>query len=249
MISTIETGFRISEDRFDLSRYWDVVYTYKCNHIQIHMHSFKMIQHLSKIVRENLGSKIELSYFLDGSDPSSCLVSDPNSLFQAVRKFNIKYLVVTNYLNGKNGQDESTFLNNIESLLQLAEQNRAFLCLENTIDNERNNDWLVHAKHLKELFPSRFLLFSLSINNLTNAPLITSYTKTIRSWIATINVNVNLSFSRKSTTTDLFVDLINHLYWLPYKQQPLIFTNHLEELESVYKNFWKITEDLGLEYP
>lgn len=249
MSSTFEIGFQVNESSFDLPNYWDDVGIHNFDHIQVKAESIEKIRSCSEIVRNIAGYEKELSYYLHGTDQFTNFITRPDSVFLAAKEYKAKFIVISDYFDMKNDGSEPIMVSNLASIVDLAERNRKFLCLEKKVLDNGFHDWKRSVEELKSLAPSRFLLISLNLTTLMNTPKVKNYTDQIRTWLATFNITVDLNSSPESPNSDPFADLLAHLYWLPYRQQPLIFVNPVEELNAVHQRFGSIVEEFGFKYP
>ena len=252
MTSTIETGIRISGESRDFSAYWEIARTYGSWHFQINSLELHALRGISETVREEFG-RAELSYYLGSKDHIGELLLDRlDALLQVLTEFRAKFLVIPFSSFRALELCEVSSSDIIQLLVHEAEERHFLLCLEATVDDEEESETApASLLHLKETYPSHFFLFSINIDGLKKVPSLPTYTRVLRASIATVHLQLDKRFLRDTSPRcekDELAALVGHLYWLPFKQQPLVFTNPLEDLEDIYKRFYAIVNARGYWY-
>lgn len=249
---TMETGIRIPGGSPLIFRYCQIAKAYGCRHFQVRATSSVQFQRTSHTVRGELGTRMELSYYLNGPDKATHgLLQQFDGILQTAFEYDVKFLIIPLHILQNFELQGAPMSSTLESLARKTEELHIFLCLEVAINSDgvgSSDELLRYLADLKQSHPSRFFLFSISMTSLLEASYLQLYTKRLRMFIASMHLTVNQPSLTASVMQDHFAELIEHLYWLPFDQQPLVFTNPLRDLERVFDQFLAIVESHGYWY-
>ncbi len=113
-----------------------------------------------------------------------------------------------------------------------------FICIETAVGKKNTSEISNTISSLRNIsYPSSSILYSLSLGDLSSVPNLKKYTTELRLFIGIVQAQIDSKYLKANNQDDHFVELIDTLYWLPYKQQPLVFTNPLSEVVSVFRKF------------
>ena len=236
-MDTIETGIRttISNDQI-ISQVANLLHANDINHLQIIAHSPEDIDKSIRVLQKLKAPYLELSCFYKPLDPNT----QENDLLSAISKckeHHIKYLCVP--------IEFTTDLKSIGKLISTANDLHIFVCLEAQIDESDHID--VFNAHKKN-FKSDFLLLSLNVRSLKELINFSSIIKQARGIIGIISVFVDDEYIHSQSSTDHFVKFLESIFMLPFKQQPLIFTNPPKDLSAVYERFYDVVDEQNYWY-
>lgn len=242
--TTIETGIRLNAAQLDELDIQNLVKTTECNHIQIDTSNLNQLITSSSFLRKELGNNYELSFRINGNALLNGLTLELRTLFEISKEQRAKYIIIQSNQKGYKVQE---FLKqiNAENIIRLAERFSTFLCLEVNLDSVIEGNEADSWTEISALYSSNFFLLSLHLNNLSNAHNLKFFSRNYRNRLGIVSAKIDLL---ASDLNNKFTYLIDHLYWLPFKQQPLIFTNPYNEIKRVFLLFNEIIRDKGYYY-
>lgn len=235
MIRTVEIGLRLYDPASYSLSALALVGDYNCKHLQINCTDPEVMNWAPGYLRKQLARDIELSYYTPLSAVKEPVLQIQEAI-NAASKHRVKFVIVP-----IDPVTESVSHAELKALAKHAETQRRFLCFES--GTREFNETLSLAMDTREDAP--FLLFSLRVDSDTDISAVKHYTRVMRTFLATIHLELDTSPS----TNQMLEVLVNHLYLLPFREQPLVFTNPAGPfLEQQLNSFYHIVEEGGLEY-
>lgn len=241
---TIETGVKITQNA-DILKYKNLLSSPYVSHIQIAGITLDGFPDVVDSIFRNIDERIEISYKPEHNDLIKLYENPPKSLFAKEPKFLIVPLEILTTLE----QAEISSFSFFESLI--TSMHKRFICIEVSVTNKNTgpiSNAISSLINIKEALSSYSIMYSLKLDRLNNLSEIKNHIKELNNYIGLIDVNLDINNFNDHGADDYFVELIDLLYWLPYRQQPLIFSNSLHELEFVLKRFEAIVRDRGYNY-
>lgn len=248
MRETIETGIVIPGTSKELSNYMDLVETYQCSHVQIQSYELENLINVSKYFQQKVKTFIDYSFRIEVDKPNNVLIKNPEDVFISAKKYSIKYIVVSGYFPQYTDWSKVPLYDNLEKIIKKAEEGHTLLCLEIPVDILESQNGISYLQKIKERYPSRFLLFSLYLKDLHNLSKLTPYLNQLRLSIATVTTHFNYKDLENDDFEMKFSQLIGTLFYLPYKQQPILFDGSLNDINKVLLKFQKIVDENGYEF-
>lgn len=234
IINTLETGIRVSKVE-ELMHAFELISNYSINHIQIVGASIDQIFINLEKARNNIGPSKELSLYVSQGNNWETLLNPPARIFEICRKHDVKYLIFS--------ISSSLMTNKLQNLIELGEKNHIFLCLEVNPDKIKIDT----LDDLKNKYSSPFFLFTFDYNDIGSTIDTSQYRKYLQYLIGIITLKLNVKYLHQRDRY-FFISFLRALFTIPYKQRPLIFTNALNEIPIIYKEFYEIIEEYNLVY-
>lgn len=241
MENVIEFGFRFRTDIDNPNYIAKLKKSYDFNHLQIMSSSLDSAEIALKTIGESVDLyDLELSYVMHSSIYD--VYQSAESLFSFCRKFKIKYLLVDfdDYLISSDIAlyDLMSFIANAGNL------SRTFTCL-NIRDHINYMTNLNNIVKMKSEMKSDFLLLALDIENLGSS---SEFLNRFSYFNECGMLNVKIDNASQGWETNMAL-LIDKLYWLPWKNKPLVFTNPIEDNFELFFKYNQIIENGNYFYP
>lgn len=237
---TLETGF-IVRSQLEKGLALEIINRYKTSHIQLGDYRSDLID-VTNELESSLGRYLEYSVVVAPDKLIDCFLN--NIRIESPSKFMVMPLKILQSLEHKAISSFEFFD------YMFTHHPNTFLCIDVNVDK---NDTSISANissllNIKEAHPNNFLLYSLNFEDLKNISKLKQYTKELKLSIGMVKVRVGESYLNTINDDDEFVELIDTLYWLPYKQQPLIWSNEMSELPQIYRRFFEVVKRRGYSY-
>jgi hypothetical protein len=236
-MDTIETGIRTSlgNDQ-EINQIANLLHANDINHLQIVAHFPEEIDKSIGTLKKLKAPYLELSCFYQSIN----INAQDDDLFVALNKCKehyIKYLCTP--------IDVTTNLVSVGKLISTANELHVFLFFEMQVDVR---DDINTFNEIRKKFASDFTLLSLNVKSLKEITGFSSILKQSRNAIGIINVFVDNQYTTHPGSADHFAKFLEGVFLLPFKQQPLIFTNPSEDLPVVYERFYDIVDEQNYWY-
>jgi hypothetical protein len=250
---TIETGFRIIAGD-DLELCEELIRKHDVRHVQIAGNDLVFLRETLEEVTAKTGKSVEYSYYL-GRELLVPLIRENtvDFLFTNGGLPRLRFLIAPLEILPDLELSQPRGTSPMDSILKTAASQRTILCLESQLPSPINDKLMSESvstlTNLKQAYPSPFLLFSIDVHDLNSVSNLPAYLGHLRNWTAAVTALIDQSFLQEPVGRDSFVELVDALFWLPFKQRPLIFANPISDVDAIYTRFSAITGTYGYRYP
>lgn len=241
-MNSIEFGCRYnmaSDQIADVVRLKDL---YNFQHLQILSPDFQELKKALDITSSAIGNyDLELSYKTTSSDND--IFSFSESAFSILNDYGVKYFV----LDAENNIITSriALFDMVKNIALQAKKHRILTCV-NIHSGNSFEAYLNAYNEVRESVDSEFLLLSVESDKLDQTRVLINHIEYLYKWCAIFQVNVDV---QPSSFQNIVYPFVDRLFWLPWKERPLIFTNPISENYWIFQKLIEMIEQNNYYYP